>query len=240
MAQIGHGYGSEWQLLRMLGHHRNEFFEKLKEELNIKDDINWLDYPYDNKSVSGDGEYFRLNFINNPNFPKFLKSKIEKIKKPKDFLYDWNWDGIFCVGEELYVVEAKANIEEVRSDCKAENADSIASINTNLKELKKHFAVQSESDWSKKYYQFANRLAFIKLMKDYGIKAKLVNIYFINGYIHKIYFPDTKEWREVYNKSASRDNWSEVIKKEKDYLGLNGNEEINKVVKDVFIDCIQP
>ena len=60
MAQIGYGYGSEWQLLKMLGHHRVYFFHELKKQLGLSSDseIHWLDYGFDNSMISGEYAIF--------------------------------------------------------------------------------------------------------------------------------------------------------------------------------------
>ena len=65
MAQIGYGYGSEWQLLRMLGHHREYFFKELRNQLQLPPDaeIHWLDYGFDDAMVSGDKEYKKRDFF---------------------------------------------------------------------------------------------------------------------------------------------------------------------------------
>ena len=49
MADMALGYGSEYQLLRALGHHRNEFFRIIQQTIGLPNDspIEWIDYPTD-------------------------------------------------------------------------------------------------------------------------------------------------------------------------------------------------
>ena len=62
MAEMGLGYGSEYQLLRYLGHHRIELNEVIKANTRLCGEIHWLDFPKDKKtgetqiSLSLDGE----------------------------------------------------------------------------------------------------------------------------------------------------------------------------------------
>ena len=56
MAEIGLGYGSEFQLMRFLGHHRNELYKLIHEATHTSEPIEWMDYPYENERISGDGE----------------------------------------------------------------------------------------------------------------------------------------------------------------------------------------
>ena len=52
MAEMALGYGSENQLLRFLGHHRNELEQYILKHTKINDhleySLEWLDYPKDN------------------------------------------------------------------------------------------------------------------------------------------------------------------------------------------------
>ena len=60
MAEIGLGYGSEFQLMRFLGHHRNELNDLIHKATNTNELIEWLDFPYKDKKKSGDGEWIGI------------------------------------------------------------------------------------------------------------------------------------------------------------------------------------
>ena len=237
MAQIGHGYGSEWQLLRMLGHHREYFFNELREQLNLSQDaeIHWLDYGFDESNVSGDKEYKQREFFKD--IPKIFTPEVLNEFKKDNFgtILKQNWDGIFWVDKTVYLVEAKAHKKEIISDCQAESKKSIGIIEHDLKETREWFGISSDNDWKKTYYQMANRLAFLKLLLSHGIEAKLVNIYFIDGYEKKVKDPDSDKYYTIQNKNTSQEIWEKAILEEENYLGIS--ELRNKYIFPVFVNC---
>ncbi len=44
MGKMGFGYGSEYQLMRYMGRHLNEFNKQVQELLGSDDNINWYDF----------------------------------------------------------------------------------------------------------------------------------------------------------------------------------------------------
>lgn len=236
MAQIGCGYGSEWQLLRMLGHHREYFFRELRSQIDLpyNVEIHWLDYPWDSKMISGDGEYIQRNFFEK--IPEiFTEDVMLKFKEDKfgDKLKQ-NWDGIFWVKDTVYIVEAKAHLKEIKSNCGA-GTESSSIIEGYFKEVREYFQISSTNDWKMQYYQMANRIAFLKLLQSNGVKAKLVNIYFVNGYEKKMKNPVSEKYYTIQNKNTSKDQWRECITKEEDYLGIS--KLVGEHIFSVFIDC---
>ena len=63
MAEMGLGYGSEYQLLRYLGHHRNELNKNINENTRLKGELIWLDFPKNTSRLSLDTEYVGLDFL---------------------------------------------------------------------------------------------------------------------------------------------------------------------------------
>ena len=114
MAQIGFGYGSEFQLLRFLGHHRLEF-ESIIAGVIGPGVFNWEDFDYaDPKTViSGDKELMGLSFLERlyPAQYPTVKAEYEKYKIYHRNAWQ-NWDAIFTHNNTLYLVEAKAHISE--------------------------------------------------------------------------------------------------------------------------------
>ena len=53
MAEIGLGYGSEFQLMRFLGHHRNYLNRIIQDSLKNEGVIEWLDFPVNENRCSG-------------------------------------------------------------------------------------------------------------------------------------------------------------------------------------------
>ncbi|MGL4908977.1 MAG: hypothetical protein ACRC9X_02435 [Bacteroidales bacterium] len=235
MAEMGLGYGSEYQLLRYLGHHRNELNKTIAEQTKLNGELNWLDFPKNNSTLSLDGEHKNIDFL------KCHLEDLEYERLKNNWNKYWsptgtppNWDGIIIHkvndSNEWIIVEAKAHLKELEST--TESADNENIQNAFIK-TQKNFGV-SNNNWFGKYYQLANRLAFINFLLENNIKASLLYIYFINGYNKRILRDGKKE--TVEKKSVeSIDIWKEALNKEYNELGLN--EEAQKYISNVFIDC---
>ncbi|GAH84900.1 unnamed protein product, partial [marine sediment metagenome] len=65
----------------------------------------------------------------------------------------------------LFMVEAKSHIPELISSLRAENEDSIRLIHESLKETKKYLNSSDEADWSRRFYQYTNRLAHLYFLR---------------------------------------------------------------------------
>jgi len=187
MAEMGLGYGSEYHLLRYLGHHRNELNEIINQKTRLKGELIWLDYPKDVKRLSLDGEYLGVDFLND----KVLKDEFSPFVIGK-LLTGWkeywsgkgkqpNLDGVILHKNEyqleLVIVEAKAHLKEIKSETKSASNEKIQKA---FKETKKNLNISS-SNWFGKHYQLANRLALINYLRN-EIEASLLYIYFLNGY----------------------------------------------------------
>ncbi len=62
MGVIGHGYGSEWQMLRYLGRHRRALTAAVAGLCGCTN-IDWLDFPFDPKNRFHDAEWKGLDFL---------------------------------------------------------------------------------------------------------------------------------------------------------------------------------
>lgn len=235
MADIGYCYGSEWQLLRFLGHRRDYLCRIIQEGTSFKNDIVWADYPLDEKRKSQDGEW-KGAYI-----PTLMArgdwGEIER--KWKEFWPCSNsqqgqpsWDGAFTCGEEIVIVEAKAHISELKSvGCGAEK-DRRAKITAALDRAKEYFGADKGNDWLDRYYQMANRLAFICFLNEVcGVKAKLLGIYFLGGM-------DKAKSTDKRAKSVKHiQDWREAINEEYTALGIKDNGKVKEYAQSVFIDC---
>ena len=226
MAQIGYGYGSEFQLLRFLGHHRNLLEEAIRKAIGDSDgSFYWFDFDFADreKIISGDNEMCGLSFLEKIN-PK-ISQICQEIKKSYPWNFDrWQyWDAVFMLNDVIYFVEAKAHKEELKSGNKRHGGTSRNAI---LDFMKSQFKCANE-DWLKDYYQFANRLSIVSLLNNKGITCKLVNLYFVDGYYDR---------ERGIIKDTTEDSFREEIKQELEKLGLNKQEK-NKYVIDVFIDA---
>jgi hypothetical protein len=243
MAEMGLGYGSEYHLLRYLGHHRNELNEIINQNTRLKGELIWLDYPKDLKRLSLDGEYLGVDFLND----KVLKDEFSPIVIEK-LLTGWkkywsgkgkqpNLDGVILHKNEnqleLVIVEAKANLKEIESNTKSASNERIKSA---FRETQDDLKIEN-SNWFGKHYQLANRLALVNFLSNYSevnISASLLYIYFLNGYERRKL--DGRKIVTVYDKSVkSQNDWEVVIKRQYEDLGLD--KVITEGISKIFIDC---
>ncbi|MFA5297647.1 MAG: hypothetical protein WC389_05500 [Lutibacter sp.] len=232
MAEIGYGYGSEFQLLRFLGHHRIEFESIISKNSRFKENLKWLDFPYENHRISMDGEFKGITFLKDRADYPMLQRKWESFWPQKG--NSQNWDAVFVHKDEYVLIEAKAHMNEVRTNSNATNKESIRLIQNAFILTKEQFEIKSTNDWSKKYYQLANRLAFLKFMIDNNIKAHLLNIYFLNGYTKRSY-ENRKTILEDKN-VLSQIEWQKTINKQYEYLGIK-ESEIKNYITSIFVNC---
>ena len=244
MAEMGLGYGSEYQLLRYLGHHRNELNDIINKNTRLKGELLWLDFPKNIKRLSLDSEYFGLNFLKDKVLKDiFSQSDIKKL------ISGWkkywsvkgtqpNWDGVILHKNEnqveLVIVEAKARLGEIES---VTNSASNEKIQKAFIETKQNLNI-SNSNWFGRYYQLANRLALVNYLQNSNevgkINASLLYIYFLNGYEKRLL--KDKKIVLIENKSVEKQaEWEKVIKEEYIELGINNIE--NQYISKIFIDC---
>ena len=139
------------------------------------------------------------------------------------------WDGLARTNRDrLLLVEAKANIPELDSGpMKAEKEASIKKIKKSLEETKKFLKVSSGTDWSQCFYQYANRLAHLYLLRELNcLDAYLVFVYFVGDWTR---LPDEDP--------VSREGWRAAISLAKRHLGIPRHSPwVFRNVKEVFID----
>ena len=178
------GYGSEFQLMRFLGHHREELDKLIQEASGRSEQVYWFDFPYDENRLSGDGECKGIEcFKELDNYDTIKKKWVEFWPQRGTAM---NWDGIFKIGDTWFFVEAKAHKEESFQWCSAEAEESRETINTAFSKTQQWLKADTSKDWIiTNCYQLANRLAFMYFCHQCGIEAKLLYIGFINGYRQK-------------------------------------------------------
>ena len=117
MAEIGSGYGSECHMLRYLGRHRELLNRHVRAEIPAES-IDWLDFPFDARRIWRDGEWKGLDFLARESPARRAWSQLWPSRGNPP-----NWDAIgqAAIGgkREWILVEAKANVEELRSTCGA-------------------------------------------------------------------------------------------------------------------------
>jgi len=133
------------------------------------------------------------------------------------------WDALGVSGDEIILVEAKANIPEMVSPGTKAGTSSRRKIKNSLDEVKKYLSVSDSIDWTGTFYQYVNRIAHLYYLREKNqIKARLLFIYFINDVT--VRGPKTK------------DEWLGAIQTMECYLGLDKNHKLRKYIHDIFID----
>lgn len=221
---MGLGYGSEFHLLRMLGRHRNSLNDKILTELNYRDkNIEWIDFKFDAKQFIPDQEYVGIEFLKSLKDYSTIESKWKSFWPNKN--KSQNWDAIGKIGDEWLLVEAKAHAEEINSNTHA-SVKSKKKIQDKFKELHLKLSINTSNDWTQNYYQKANRILFLDFLKQNGINAKLVFIYFLNGYKQNGIQQGIEKVKE----------WQRVIDEQDNYLGISGNKMLKSMIINVFVD----
>jgi hypothetical protein len=127
--------------------------------------------------------------------------------------------------DKWVVIEAKANLDEFTKTTYKGGPESKVIISKAFESTKKRFQISSPNSWFEKYYQYANRLAFVSFMLDNDIDCTLLNIYFING------------WPNKPENVSTVKPWKDQIAEADKYLGINPNAK--KHISNIFIDCLK-
>ena len=137
------------------------------------------------------------------------------------------WDGLAKTsGGRSLLIEAKANIPEFDSSPTDASLKSRSKIEDALQETRGFLRITSETDWTRCFYQYANRLAHLYYLRELNkIDAALVFVYFVGD--------KTVRGREP----VSKEGWEAAIALATHHLGIGTNSPwIRDNVTDVFID----
>ena len=90
------------------------------------------------------------------------------------------WDGLARTRRGRYLlVEAKANVPEFDSSPTRASGRSLTKIGEALSETRSFLRVAADTDWTRCFYQYANRLAHLYFLRELNrIDAILVFVYF--------------------------------------------------------------
>lgn len=185
-----------------------------KETQLIKSKIEWLS-PLEIDDFS---EYSDINFLKLLGLP-YKEIDLQKFWPPKGP----QWDALGKTkNNEVLLVEAKANLPELASSGTKASSKSLDLIKSSLNKTKSFLNITNQIDWSKKYYQYTNRLAHLYYLREVKkIPTFLVFIYFIND--------------KTVNGPRSKEEWLNAIEITESYLGLDRHILSDFVIK-IFID----
>ena len=225
MGEIGYGYGSECHLLRFMGRHRQILNRKILEIVG-GDSIDWLDFGFKPRGPWPDAEIKGLDFLE-PDHPASLAWR--------DF---WpqgrgihNWDAVgqvtFGDAQEWLLVEAKANLQELHSDCGARNKTNRAKIEQAFAETRQALGVSEDRDWLHGYYQFCNRIAAHYFLNMRGVPSHLVYIYFLG---------DRGDERRTC--PENREGWQEALRLQDEHVGLPEKHLLEARMHKLFLPIV--
>lgn len=207
--------GSQRWLQEWVNQRTDTLDEALRSQLRLtdKDSITWLS-PLENDEYA---EYQDEKFLD----------KLSIRLQNRDLKSFWPnrgpcWDGLAKTSRgEILLIEAKANAPELLATCKA-GPKSRTLIQSSLAETAKFYGVSPTRQWSERYYQYANRLAHLYLLRQLNdIPAYLVFIYFVNDFATR--------------GPQSVGKWISKIEAMHNHLGIN-QSQLAPYVIDLFLD----
>jgi hypothetical protein len=224
MGKMGYGYGSECHLLRWMGRHRKAFDVAVLSEIKREGSkIDWLDFNFKQGEMWPDEELKGMKFLENN---KASQAEWEKFWPAGRGIH--NWDAVGWVSSdkvrELLLVEAKAHIEETKTNCQAKDPESIKRIKGAFEIVKNALGVPSEIDWMKDYYQVANRIAALHFLHQQKIPSHLLFIYFIG---------DLRG--SGRNSPQSQQEWQKALDDQAERIGLPMGHLLENWIHKLFL-----
>jgi hypothetical protein len=214
--QNSNSHGSLKDIQMLINEKEYLLNKELKNYFNREMNIEWLS-PLKRDGFS---EYRDEDFLNLLGLGDCMQNPLNKFW-PKN---GPQWDALGKDNDIVFMVEAKANIPELKSPpMKAKAIHSKMLINKSLDNVKEYLNVDSGIDWTSTYYQYTNRIAHLYYLRVLNnINAYLIFIYFIND--------------SSVNGPKSTEEWKNEINKLHKDIGLKENNPLKEYIIDVFID----
>jgi len=140
------------------------------------------------------------------------------------------WDALATFGTKegrkgVILLEAKSHATEMLGDCRAEEK-SENKIRRAFEEVKRFLGVSNGIEWTREYYQYANRLAhlyFLSVM--HKIPAWLVFVYFVDD--------------KTIKSPMRKEEWGKTIAEPKKTLGLTDQHALSDRIIEIFPETEQ-
>lgn len=132
------------------------------------------------------------------------------------------WDALGRAARgELVLIEAKAHVSELLSPPTQASEESALVIRRSLLEVAEALRASPGTDWSKRFYQYANRLAHAWFLAEVnGLPVRLAFVHFIGD--------------ADMDGPLNRREWEAALTVMHEALGLRG--KLPRYVAEVFID----
>jgi hypothetical protein len=208
-----------------MGRHRKAFDAAVLSVIKRENSrIEWLDFEFKPGEKWPDAELKGMDFLKNEGL---LQKNWNEFWPTGGGIHNWDavgWvtsDGI----RELLLVEAKAHIGEIKTDCQAKDPGSIKKIEESFVKVKKELGVPAEVDWMKGYYQVTNRIAAQHFLHEQNkIPSHLLFIYFIG---------DLRSARRT--SPQSEQEWQPALQAQDDHIGLPKGHALENWIHKLFL-----
>lgn len=224
MATMGHGYGSEFHLLRWMGRHRAALNKKVEAITGLAG-LEWLDFEFNPEKEIPDEELKGLDFLSGDNRRSVVLDKFRSgpLSWPQSGEL-MNWDAVGRAGNVYVLCEAKAHVGEIAKRYDPGDSPSVEQRKRAFAFAKKKIGADPSSDWMHNFYQMANRLYVLALLSECGIEAFLLNVYFCGDRFREKDCPE------------SREGWRMILEEEYEKLGIDEQSPfIASHVKNLFL-----
>jgi len=209
------GKGSQKWFQKLINDNASTINAILKQSLSLpsSEKIDWLS-PLKKDDYA---EYYDEAFI----------EKLELSALIPDLRKFWpkggpHWDGMgLSSSRKVFMFEAKSYVSELISSLRAIDPDTKRQIRESLNQTKRELGSKTDNDWSKTYYQYANRLAHVHFLRQNGVDAYFASVYFLNDV--------------EMNGPKTVDEWRDALSSLHRYLGIK-EDALSKFVIEVFID----
>ena len=223
---IGYGYGSEWHLLQYLGRRRHAFTRKI-ESLTGVSSIQWLDHTVSDASTGAPKvrELVGLEFLDSQH-PARLEW--ERRWPARGAVHSWDAVGQgFSNDRQTWIlIEAKAHTGELKSSCGAK-LEGLLKINKVLDTTREDLHVTVETDWTRPYYQYCNRIALLHFLVTHGIDAHLAYVYFTGDRSNL-----GSQGRDC---PANRQDWQDALAAQDHHVGVPADSPIRARIHRAFL-----
>ena len=222
MGKMGYGYGSDWHLLRFLGYHRSLLNQRILKVIG-GERIDWLDFSFSNSESWLDAEIKGLRFLaaDDPALATWKKWWPQS-GNPH------NWDAVGQIhlsdAEEWLLVEAKAHLGELKSNCGATHPSSVATIQSSFGETKQALGVPKDRDWMDGYYQFCRQVAALYFLDEHDVPSRLLYIYFVGD-----------QGGSGRTCPANEEEWQEALRAQDEHVGLPQGHKLEGRIHKLFL-----
>ncbi|MGB3627569.1 MAG: hypothetical protein WA989_17195 [Henriciella sp.] len=132
------------------------------------------------------------------------------------------WDALGLAGDRAVLVEAKAHLDEFFSPPTQASEKSLSMIGTALSGTAARLQARTGTDWTKVFFQYANRIAHLDFLRQHRVDAHLLFVSFIGD--------------EDMGGPTSRDEWRAAFRTADYALGLRRRHALSPYIHHVWPD----